>query len=324
MMISVCIPVYNTEKVLERCLESLAKQDFDSFEIVLVNDCSPGKNEKNWSCSKIIKKFKKTTKIPVNYLENAHNLGTLEVRRTLTYEAKGEFIFFLDSDDIIPPNALSVLYKEAVKTDADIIHGTLISGSYEDGKITKGEKQRLNKTYIGQLSDHDIFTKTFIEKQDAMILCSKLIKTKLLIDAFESIPFTYCITAEDYLILFFASLNAHSYSGIEDEVYYYINTEGLTSTKKITDLESCVKLSTASSVFTIIKTWIDENPSALSPKEVDEIREDAITHLYSNYTHLEALCDPSIKDEAMKILNEFWGESFVNLIKNSLNHSKKE
>jgi len=191
-------------------------------------------------------------------------------------------------------------------------------------KNDKAEKPENLSEQEWTLAQEDFKYRYYIEKQDAMILCSKLIKTKLLIDAFELIPFTYCITAEDYLILFFASLNAHSYSGIENEVYYYINTEGLTSTKKITDLESCVKLSTASSVFTIIKTWIDENPTTLSPKEVDEIREDAITHLYSNYTHLEALCDPSIKDEAMKILNEFWGESFVNLIKNSLNHSKKE
>jgi len=323
MMISVCIPVYNTEKVLERCLESIAKQDFDSFEIVLVNDCSPGKNEKNWSCSKIIKKFKKTTKIPVNYIENGHNLGILEVRRTLACEAKGDYIFYLDSDDILKPDALSILYNEAIKNDADIVHGTLISGSYKDGEFTKSKTQRSSKTYVGKLTGHDIFTKTYVERQDAMIVCAKLIKTSLLLKVFEIIPYAVISMSQDYLISFFLNYYAQTFVGIENIIYLYINTEGITSEKKVSSIEECCKISSVASVFAIIKNWIEENPGKLKEEEIKRIDDDALLQFKTNYNHLDALCEPDLKPKAMKVIRAYWGDEVVNSFENSLNQIQK-
>ena len=169
MMISVCIPVYNTEKYLKRCLESVVSQDFDSFEIIIVSDNSRGRDQNNWPCHKIVKKFKKQTKIPIKYLENSTNLGTLEVRRTLSYEARGEYIFFLDSDDFLPPNALKTLYNTAKENNADIVHGKLTSGYIENEAFIPDEEQKLAVLYTGTLQSHDIFTKTFVEKKDAII-----------------------------------------------------------------------------------------------------------------------------------------------------------
>lgn len=324
MMISVCIPVYNTEKYLKRCLESVVSQDFDSFEIIIVSDNSQGRDQNNWPCHKIVKKFKKQTKIPIKYLENSTNLGTLEVRRTLSYEARGEYIFFLDSDDFLPPNALKTLYNTAKENNADIVHGKLTSGYIENEAFIPDEEQKLAVLYTGTLQSHDIFTKTFVEQKDAMIICSKLIKTELILKAYEEIPFCFCTMSEDYLLFFFISLMAHNFIGIDTPVYNYVTQDGISSTKTIKTIEECKKICSVSSVFVIIHTWLTENPKALSEKEIDIIRKSLVRHLYANYTHLEYLCAPEIKEEAMKLLEEYWGKSLVNLVKNSLNQTNKE
>lgn len=324
MMISVCIPVYNTEKYLKRCLESVVSQDFDSFEIIIVSDNSQGRDQNNWPCSKIVKKFKKQTRIPINYIENSTNLGTLEVSRTLTYEAKGDYIFFLDSDDFLPPHALKTVYNAAKKNDADIVHGKISCGKIIDGQFIIDEKQKLSALYKGILKNHDIFTKTFITNEDSAIMCTKLIRTELLLKAFEQIPFTFCTMSYDYLIFFFVALNAQTFVGIDDCIYCYETSDGITSVKTIKTVEECKKICTVSSVFVIIKTWIDENPGVLTQKEIETLKEASLRHLYSNYTHLEYHCAPGIKEEAMNLLEEYWGKSLVNLVKNSLNQTKKE
>ena len=110
-MISVCIPVYNSEKYLLKCLESLANQTFKDFEVIVIDDCSSGTNESGWNCKKICKVFSKQTKFKVLYYRSYRKLGCLESRRNATYHAKGDYIFFLDSDDSLKPECLEKLYK---------------------------------------------------------------------------------------------------------------------------------------------------------------------------------------------------------------------
>ena len=97
--VSVCIPVYGTEKVLRKCLDSVVMQDFAEKEIVVVSDASCGVNEKGEDAKKIVKKFAKETKVPVVFKEHLNNLGILETRRDLLSFSSGDFFFYIDSDD---------------------------------------------------------------------------------------------------------------------------------------------------------------------------------------------------------------------------------
>ena len=150
-LITVCIPVYETERFLLQCLESVYKQDFASFEILLVSDASPGRDQKGRKAKKLIKiaekeckQYRKAKQLPpvkFRFIEHKENRGILEVRRTMYFEAKGRYVASLDSDDEFTENALSSMYDAAGNNDADIVHATFVSGTYDDeGKFTPSKE----------------------------------------------------------------------------------------------------------------------------------------------------------------------------------------
>ena len=128
--ISVCIPVFETEVYLTQCLRSAYTQDFCDFEIVVVSDASRGRDGKGRSAKKIVKIAQKEAKnwrkeknlppVPIRFVEQHENRGILEVRRTLVYESKGEYLYQLDSDDELTEGALTALWAVA-KIPADAI-----------------------------------------------------------------------------------------------------------------------------------------------------------------------------------------------------------
>ena len=118
-MLSVILPVYNVEKYLENCLESIVGQSYDDTEIICVNDGSSDGSEN------IIKSF--ATKDDRVKLINQQNLGAAAARNTGLDSAKGEYVIILDSDDFIEKYALGKMYKKAKESDLDI----LIAYSYD-------------------------------------------------------------------------------------------------------------------------------------------------------------------------------------------------
>lgn len=110
--ISVIIPVYNTERYLTECLESILKQSFKDFEAIVVNDGATDKS------AGIIEDFaRKDSRIVVLRQENK---GLSEARNAGINIAKGNWITFVDSDDTIAPSFLEILIHEAKKHGADI------------------------------------------------------------------------------------------------------------------------------------------------------------------------------------------------------------
>lgn len=121
---SVIIPVYNVESYLYDCLNSLLNQSYNNYEVICINDGSTD------GSPKILLEFQ--TKF-LNYQIISHeNKGLSAARNAGIEAAKGEYIFFLDSDDILEQNALGVL-KEAINgEDLLCFNGRRI---FEDGRI---------------------------------------------------------------------------------------------------------------------------------------------------------------------------------------------
>ncbi|WP_139804241.1 glycosyltransferase family 2 protein, partial [Cronobacter sakazakii] len=100
-LISIIIPVYNTEKYIAECLDSVLSQSITgvaaqlSIEIIIVNDGSPDNSVA------IIDEYRK--KHPNIILVNQRNAGQSVARNNAIEIARGEYIFFLDSDDLLPP-----------------------------------------------------------------------------------------------------------------------------------------------------------------------------------------------------------------------------
>lgn len=110
--ISIIIPVYNVEKYIEKCIDSVLEQSFKDFEIILVNDGST-------DCSGIIcnKYSKRDERISVIHKKN----GGISSARNIALDcAKGKYITFIDSDDCISKDYIKILYNNIINQKADI------------------------------------------------------------------------------------------------------------------------------------------------------------------------------------------------------------
>lgn len=111
-LVSIIVPVYNVEKYLERCLDSLISQTLKEIEVICINDGSTD------SSGQILSRYaQKDNRIRVINQENA---GLSAARNTGLNVAKGEFIGFVDSDDWIDKDFYEKLYNAAITNDCDI------------------------------------------------------------------------------------------------------------------------------------------------------------------------------------------------------------
>ena len=120
--ISVIVPVYNTEKYLDRCIRSIIDQTFSDFELILVDDGS--KDNSGFICDEW---EKKDSRIKVIHQKNA---GAGAARNAGLAIAKGNYINFVDSDDWITPEMYEILYKLLRETSATIAMTSMISKSH--------------------------------------------------------------------------------------------------------------------------------------------------------------------------------------------------
>ncbi len=112
-MISVIIPVYNVEKYLEKCVESIINQTYKDIEIILVEDCSTDNSYD--ICKRLKQKYPQ-----IVLLRNEKNSGSSASRNKGMAIARGEYLIFTDSDDSVSPNYLKTLHKNIVSYDSDI------------------------------------------------------------------------------------------------------------------------------------------------------------------------------------------------------------
>jgi glycosyltransferase involved in cell wall biosynthesis len=117
--ISIIIPVFNVEKYLNRCIESIANQTFTDFECILVDDCSKDKSAD--ICDDIVKKDNRFIVI-----HKPQNEGCSKARKSGLDKAKGEFVIHIDSDDWMELNAVKLLIEKQIETNADIVLGGLL------------------------------------------------------------------------------------------------------------------------------------------------------------------------------------------------------
>ena len=118
--ISVIIPVYNVEKYLPMCLDSVLAQTFTDWQAICVNDGSPD------NCDKILAEYASLDKRIV--VVNKENGGLSDARNVGMKHATGEYIMFLDSDDFIHPQTMEIAYRMACRDNSDIVAYTYHHG----------------------------------------------------------------------------------------------------------------------------------------------------------------------------------------------------
>ncbi|MDR0528229.1 MAG: glycosyltransferase [Zoogloeaceae bacterium] len=123
--VSIIVPVYNGEKYIAQCIDSIVSQTFTDFECILVDDCSPDR------CPQICDEYaRKDARIQV--IHKRKNEGMAQARKTGFDAARGEYIQFVDGDDWIEAEMTERLYKKAVHGDFDIVYCDFVC-EYEGG-----------------------------------------------------------------------------------------------------------------------------------------------------------------------------------------------
>lgn len=148
MIFSIIVPVYNVEKYIKKCLDSLKDQTYENFEIIIVNDGSEEQEEK------IIKKYLKDKRFKYFVKENG---GLSDARNYGIKYVSGDYILFVDSDDYIEKDLLKKLNNILTKTQYDMIKFNF-NDVIENKKIKHSEKLvGSKKVFIKDLINFDYF-----------------------------------------------------------------------------------------------------------------------------------------------------------------------
>ena len=159
-MISVIVPVYNVEKYLQECLDSIQNQTYSDIEVILVNDGSTDKSKE--ICGKYCKQDNRFQ------LLNQENQGLSAARNSGVAASTGEFIAFVDSDDIILPNYLETLMHYMLE-DVDIVESQFtiskeefLAESYKELTILfEGNSQEAVKIFPKHVLNVNAVTKLY-------------------------------------------------------------------------------------------------------------------------------------------------------------------
>ncbi len=220
MKVSVIVPVYNTEKYLKKSIVSLLKQNFEDYEIIVINDLSPGNAEeiiKSYNDKKIV------------YIKNKTNKGIGYNRNLGIKKAKGEYVCFIDSDDYVKEDFISKMYNYSKENNLDLCVCDYVNVDEEGNKLKEFN-----------LSD---FCITNYEENNK-ILCeinlapwNKLYKKDMLVK--NKIEFSETLKYEDLSFVALSIKNSKKIGKINEQLNYYTihkNSETTTRDKRVFDI----------------------------------------------------------------------------------------
>lgn len=220
--LSVVVLVYNTEGLLEECLDSLVNQTLDGIEIICVND------ESKDNSLNILKRYER--KYDNFKVINQKNAGGAIAGNNGLKMAKGEYVALMDSDDIVVLDAYEKLYNKAKETDSDIVSGRPFRyvDKYQRSFGSRNDMWDIERTidifrdveiFYDVFYWNKIFRKKFVEENEIYMIPGKLYA--------------------DAPLVFKAYLNAKKITVINDFVYYWrFRSINESITKSITDLKN--------------------------------------------------------------------------------------
>lgn len=209
MEVSIIVPIFNVEKYITRCLDSISNQTFKDFEVILIDDCG-NDNSIQIARDYILKKeLHNYTIIP-----HFKNLGLSAARNTGIRHSKGKYIYFLDSDDTISPNCIEILYNSINNTNAD----------FSMGKIASVSTNKITILHENNISNCKLFTSEdlinlYLESKLPWNAVNRLIKLDFINR--NNLYFKVGITSEDLLWNFQTLPLITSVILINEVTYFY-------------------------------------------------------------------------------------------------------
>lgn len=203
-MVSIIIPIYNSEESIIRCVSSLMNQTYNDIEVILVNDGSVDKSED--ICLSLCDK---DSRIKYYLKENG---GAASARNYGLSKSVGNFIMFVDSDDYIMPNMVETMIQCQSKDNVDwVISGMKVISKYKKSIISFGDALNLNIVAFGEIIAK-YYSKAIIHSP-----CNKLYKRSL-IKEYMNTDFRW---GEDYVFNVMYMKNIQTVSVISNPLYVY-------------------------------------------------------------------------------------------------------
>ena len=218
MRFSIIIPVYNVENYLEECLDSVLMQSYDDYEIICINDASTDDS------FNILRRYEKINKNLV-VLNNEINKGLSYSRNKGMSVAKGEYIFFIDSDDYISNNALCELDAALQNNVIDILNFNYIvkkEGIWSNERVHLSENKYKDDLEI--ISGQEWIIEADKNDSLSMVAWNKVYRRQFLLD--NKILFYEGILHEDALFFIESFFKANKTITISNSIYIYRCRDG--------------------------------------------------------------------------------------------------
>ena len=182
--VDIVIPVYNVEKYLPLCLDSIVRQTYKNINVYLVDDGST--DNSGTICDQYASNFKNV------FVIHQKNMGLSGARNTGISASKAMYICFLDSDDWIDTNTIEILMKNLIKSQADVVCCSSIDEYTENGICFKNEGSYSSEVYSG-----DTILRKYLERKINTSAWGKIFKREL----FSQIRFPVGKLHEDLAIM---------------------------------------------------------------------------------------------------------------------------
>lgn len=261
LLVSIIVPVYKVEAYIIRCIDSVLHQTYRNLEVILIDDNSP---DRSMEIAKNYIKISTYSKdIRFVFLKHEKNRGLSVTRNTGILAAKGDYLYFLDSDDEIMHDCIEKLVKVSNSGKNDLICGGVkIIDKYNN----VGNSFKTDNVYItGEYPIIQYYTSGHLY----MMAWNKLVKKSILNN---NILFKEGIIHEDNLWSFLLINQINSMSIISSPTYIYYKREGsiMTSTSLLNTYESLVQILESfneAEEYGIIKSY-PENYSFIDNKKL--------------------------------------------------------
>lgn len=211
MKYSIIIPVFNVEKYLDRCIDSILKQTYQNYELIFINDASTDLS------LNILKDYEKKYSQKIKIYSFDKNKGQSVARNFGVEKAKGEYIFFIDADDYIDLNLLEKINDSICKnSDIQLLRIPKRIIEYKSGNI-------LNQDNIETFNDLD-GRKAFVKIRRNRITLETPWSYIINKDYWTSNEFKFCEgrILEDFGLMPFVIFKANNVSSIKDPFYNYV------------------------------------------------------------------------------------------------------
>lgn len=215
--ISIVVPIFNAEAYLNRCLDSILKQSYTEYEVLLIDDGSTD------SSAEICKTYIESDKRFVYFFQE--NAGPDMARKSGTEKSKGEFIVYIDSDDYIHEDMLEIMLSVALETETDIVCSQIVR--FSGSKEWSGSKCGKQRIILNDKKDVGV---AFFDREELIgTYYAKLIKRSVIID-YRFIKDG--LIGEDITAALYMFDHASKIVIIPDKLYYYFqNSKSISHAK---------------------------------------------------------------------------------------------